>query len=136
MERFFLAIADGTRLRLLNLMREREMNVNSLVEILGESQPKISRHLAFLRNSGIVELRREGKWIHYKIAEPANDFAALILEDALCWMNSHGETRSENEKFVAARGLARAEETKDAPMETEISDKANMKKQELEIYLL
>lgn len=131
-----MALADGTRLRLLNLMREREVNVNSFVEILGESQPKISRHLAFLRNAGIIELRREGKWIHYKIAEPMNDFAALILEDALRWMDSHGETRSENEKFIAARGLVKAEEKKDAPMQAEISAETNIKKHELEIYLL
>ncbi|MFN2391782.1 MAG: ArsR/SmtB family transcription factor, partial [Pyrinomonadaceae bacterium] len=67
MEIFFLALADKTRLRLLNLMRENEVCVCFFTEVLDESQPKISRHLAYLRNAEIVSARREGKWIHYKI---------------------------------------------------------------------
>ena len=138
-EGFFLALADKTRLRLLNLMREREVNVNSFVEITGESQPKISRHLAFLRNAGIVELRREGKWIYYKIAQPKNDFAALILHDALDWLNSQDELRLENEKFVKARGLpeeTKAEETFFQSNKFAQTDMKEIKRQELEIHLL
>ena len=67
METLFLALADKTRLRLLNLMREDEICVCYFTEALGESQPKISRHLAYLRNAGIVSARREGKWMNYKI---------------------------------------------------------------------
>ena len=63
----FLALGDRTRLRLLNLMRDREICVSSFTGTLGHSQPLISRHLAYLRNSGIVEARREGKWMHYSI---------------------------------------------------------------------
>lgn len=137
MEKLFLALADKTRLRLLNIMREREVNVNAFVEITGESQPKISRHLAFLRNAGIVELRREGKWIHYKIAAPANDFAALVLRDALEWMNSHDEIRRENEKFIKARNSSEDAGTeKDTPQSNKFA-KANIRdNRELEIYLL
>ena len=61
------ALADVTRLRLLNLMRGGEVCVCYFVEILGESQPKISRHLAYLRRAGVVKARREGKWMHYRI---------------------------------------------------------------------
>ena len=61
MEILFTALADKTRLRLLNLMRVDEICVCFFVEVLGESQPKISRHLAYLRNAGIVETRRDGK---------------------------------------------------------------------------
>ena len=61
----FAALADSTRLRLLNLMAGREVCVCHFVEILGQSQPKISRHLAYLRQAGIVAARREGKWMHY-----------------------------------------------------------------------
>jgi ArsR family transcriptional regulator len=79
----FAALADRTRLRLLNLMNGKEVCVCYFVEILGQSQPKISRHLAYLRRAGIVTARREGKWMHYKIVEPANVGAARILREML-----------------------------------------------------
>ena len=65
MERFFQALGDATRLRLLNLMGDQELCVCYFVEILKQAQPKISRHLSYLRRAGIVETRREGKWMHY-----------------------------------------------------------------------
>ena len=70
MERFFQALGDNTRLRLLNLMGDQEICVCYFVEILAQGQPKISRHLAYLRNAGIVQARREGKWMHYRIVMP------------------------------------------------------------------
>lgn len=79
----FQALADRTRLRLLNLMAGRELCVCYFVEILGESQPKISRHLAYLRRAGLVNARREGKWMHYSLAEPADRESAAILEATL-----------------------------------------------------
>ncbi|HEU5350399.1 MAG TPA: metalloregulator ArsR/SmtB family transcription factor [Terracidiphilus sp.] len=79
----FAALADPTRLRLLNLMAGREVCVCYFVEILRQSQPKISRHLAYLRRAGIVRARREGKWMHYRIARPADSGAAAILDAAL-----------------------------------------------------
>jgi len=100
METFFLALADKTRLRLLNLMRGGEICVCFLVEVLGESQPKISRHLAYLRGAGVVEARRDGKWMHYKIVEPENDSAALILQDTLEWLESQDKMRGEYIKLA------------------------------------
>jgi ArsR family transcriptional regulator len=79
----FAALADTTRLRLLNLMAGREICVCHLVEILGQSQPKISRHLAYLRRAGLVAARREGKWMHYSICMPANSKASSILAAVL-----------------------------------------------------
>jgi ArsR family transcriptional regulator, arsenate/arsenite/antimonite-responsive transcriptional repressor len=79
----FAALADRTRLRLLNLMDGKEVCVCYFVEILGQSQPKISRHLAYLRRAGIVAARRQGKWVHYKIVVPADTGAAKILREAL-----------------------------------------------------
>ncbi|HEY3705324.1 MAG TPA: metalloregulator ArsR/SmtB family transcription factor [Terracidiphilus sp.] len=79
----FSALSDRTRLRLLNLMDGREVCVCYFVEILGQSQPKISRHLAYLRRAGIVAARREGKWVHYKISVPADTGAAKILRETL-----------------------------------------------------
>jgi ArsR family transcriptional regulator len=79
----FAALSDRTRLRLLNLMDGREVCVCYFVEILGQSQPKISRHLAYLRRAGMVGARREGKWVHYRIVVPASTGAAKILREAL-----------------------------------------------------
>jgi len=81
--RLFAALADPTRLRLLNLMNGCEVCVCYLVEILKQGQPKISRHLAYLRRAGIVEARREGKWMHYRIEWPADVRAASILDATL-----------------------------------------------------
>jgi ArsR family transcriptional regulator len=79
----FAALADRTRLRLLNLMNGKEVCVCYFVEILGQSQPKVSRHLAYLRRAGIVAARRDGKWMHYKIVPPRHAGAARILSEAL-----------------------------------------------------
>src|SRR6266702_1772315 len=79
----FAALADRTRLRLLNLMNGREVCVCYFVEILRQGQPKISRHLAYLRNAGIVSARREGKWMHYRIMPQADEAANAILDATL-----------------------------------------------------
>jgi ArsR family transcriptional regulator len=79
----FAALADPTRLRLLNLMDGREVCVCYFVEILKQGQPKISRHLAYLRRVGIVEARRDGKWMHYRIERPDDPKAASILDATL-----------------------------------------------------
>jgi ArsR family transcriptional regulator len=91
MERFFQALGDNTRLRLLNLMGDQEICVCYFVEILAQGQPKISRHLAYLRGAGIVQARREGKWMHYRIVMPPNAFAAQVLRQTLAWL---GEDRA------------------------------------------
>ena len=79
----FAALADPTRLRLLNLMNGREVCVCYFVEILKQGQPKISRHLAYLRSAGIVSARREGKWMHYRMERPKDAGAAAILDTTL-----------------------------------------------------
>lgn len=83
MARFFQALGDNTRLRLLNLMGEQEVCVCYFVEILGAPQPKISRHLAYLRDAGIVSGRREGKWMHYRIVMPPHIGASQVLRQTL-----------------------------------------------------
>ena len=66
-EQFAKAVADATRLRMLVLMTEiGELCVCEFTRALQQSQPKISRHLAILRESGLVMDRREGQWIHYR----------------------------------------------------------------------
>ena len=79
----FAALADRTRLRVLNLLAAGEVCVCYFVELLGESQPKVSRHLAYLRRAGLVQARRDGKWIHYSIARPADPTVAAVLDASL-----------------------------------------------------
>jgi len=69
MERLFKALADATRLRILGLLLTGEVCVNDIHESLRISQPKASRHLAYLRRSGLVAARRDGLWVHYRLAD-------------------------------------------------------------------
>jgi ArsR family transcriptional regulator len=64
---FFAALADENRLRLLYLMKDGEICVCYLQGVLRANQPKISRHLAYLKRAGLVEARRDGKWMHYRL---------------------------------------------------------------------
>lgn len=91
MERFFAALSDKTRLRIINLMGKDEVCVCFFVEVLNEPQPKVSRHLAYLRDSGLVSARRDGKWIHYRVIPPAHPHAARILNDVLAWLKEDQE---------------------------------------------
>jgi ArsR family transcriptional regulator len=80
-EKFFVALSDRNRLRLINLMGKDEVCVCFFVEILKIPQPRVSRHLAYLRRAGIVVARREGKWMHYRIVPPSDERAARIFHD-------------------------------------------------------
>jgi ArsR family transcriptional regulator, arsenate/arsenite/antimonite-responsive transcriptional repressor len=79
LDHLFRALADPTRLRLLNLVADREVCVCYFVGILRISQPKVSRHLAYLRRAGIVAARRDGRWMHYRLRVPGEPAAADIL---------------------------------------------------------
>lgn len=89
----FSSLSDRTRLRLLNLMAGREVCVCYFVEILHQGQPKISRHLAYLRRAGIVAARREGKWMHYSICPPPSEAAASILDTVLASLRTDEQMR-------------------------------------------
>lgn len=99
MESFFMALADKTRLRLLNLMRDEEVCVCFFTEVLSESQPKISRHLAYLRNAGIVQARREGKWMHYSISPAKDANEQRVLKAIFEWFDSREEMRRDREMY-------------------------------------
>jgi ArsR family transcriptional regulator len=74
------ACMEEMRIRLLNLLIESdEVCVYHLVEALGESQPKVSRHLSYLRRAGVVTTRRDGLWVYYRLAEPLDRPAMDIL---------------------------------------------------------
>lgn len=100
METLFSALSDPTRLRLLNLMRDGEVCVCFFTEVLKESQPKISRHLAYLRKSGLVSARRDGKWMHYSIDYPDEERGRGVLEKALDLLGNEDELKREREELV------------------------------------
>jgi ArsR family transcriptional regulator, arsenate/arsenite/antimonite-responsive transcriptional repressor len=99
-ELFFSALADKTRLRLLNLMGGDEVCVCFFVEILKINQPKTSRHLAYLRRAGIVGARREGSWMHYRIVEPSDADAARVLKEALAWLANDREMQRDRDRLL------------------------------------
>ncbi|HUP48647.1 MAG TPA: metalloregulator ArsR/SmtB family transcription factor [Thermoanaerobaculia bacterium] len=91
LEEIFAALSDRTRLRILNLLALGEICVCYFTEIIGAPQPTISRHLAYLRRTGLVTTRRDGKWIHYRAASEPRSRAARILAAVL------GEMRKDRE---------------------------------------
>ncbi|MHC9510613.1 metalloregulator ArsR/SmtB family transcription factor [Kangiella sp. M94] len=89
---FFKCLADETRLRcLLLIQQENELCVCELMEALDESQPKISRHLAQLRQCGLLLDRRDGKWVYYRLNPGLPAWTHSVL----------AETAHHNEAFVA-----------------------------------
>lgn len=99
MELFFRALADRTRLRMLNLLGE-EMCGCFLAEILQLSRPNISHHLAYLQRAGIVAARPDGKWTHYRILAPADPPAARILGEARNWITHDKEMQQDHKRLV------------------------------------
>lgn len=98
----FRTLADPTRLRILHLIGEKEVCVCYFVRALQLSQPKISRHLAYLRRSGIVRARKDRQWVHYSIAFPLDPSATAILREALLWAAEMPETGRDRVRFAAA----------------------------------
>ncbi len=101
-ERFFQALGDNTRLRLLNLMDDQEICVCYFVEILGGPQPKISRHLAYLRSAGIVKARRESKWMHYRIVMPPHIGASQVLRQTLALLKDEKTMQGDKARLTKA----------------------------------
>jgi ArsR family transcriptional regulator len=99
-ELFFQALADRTRLRLINLMGSDELCVCFFVEVLKTNQPKISRHLAYLRKAGLVKARRESKWMHYQVAEPEDPHAARVFSEVRGWIAEDREMQRDRERLV------------------------------------
>jgi ArsR family transcriptional regulator len=83
-------------------MDGREVCVCYFVEILGQSQPKISRHLAYLRRAGVVAARREGKWMHYRIVVPPHAGAARILRETLSVIREEKAMQADLARFGKA----------------------------------
>jgi ArsR family transcriptional regulator len=102
LDQLFRALGDPTRLRLLNLMAEQEVCVCYFTEVIGAPQPKISRHLAYLRKAGIVAARREGKWMHYRLAAPSNPQVASVLKSVIAALKQEKQLQRDHQRLNRA----------------------------------
>ncbi len=101
-ETLLRALADRTRLRLINLMGDAELCVCYFVEVLETNQPKISRHLAYLRRAGVVTARRQGLWMHYRVTVPPDSHAARILQEVRASLADDPEMQRDRERLKRA----------------------------------
>ena len=99
-ELFFSALADRTRLRLLNLMRDGEVCVCFFAETVGTNNPKISRHLSYLKRASLVSGRRDGKWMHYQITEPSDEKAAHVFKATMELLEADPEMETDRRKLI------------------------------------
>src|SRR5882724_1415640 len=100
LELLFKALADRTRLRVIHLIGDDEVCVCFFVEVLKTNQPKISRHLAYLRRAGLVSARRDGKWMHYRLVEPPDEHAARIFREVRAWLANDAEMRRDKARLA------------------------------------
>jgi ArsR family transcriptional regulator len=100
MNLLFRALADRTRLRLINLIGDDEVCVCFFVEVLGINQSKISRHLAYLRRAGLVAARRQWKWMHYRIVNPSDLHTACILKEVRSWLSQDPEMQRDRARLI------------------------------------
>lgn len=101
----FKNLSDETRLMVVLLLREMgELCVCDLCSALDESQPKISRHLAMLRESGLLLDRKQGKWVHYRLSPQIPAWAAQVIEQA--WRSQQDEIKTMARKLTDANCIA------------------------------
>ncbi|HYJ91698.1 MAG TPA: metalloregulator ArsR/SmtB family transcription factor [Pyrinomonadaceae bacterium] len=99
-ELFFAALADRTRLRLLNLLRDGEVCTCFFADTLQTNDPKISRHLAYLKRAGLVKGRRDGKWVHYSLVEPKDPAAREIFDATMDMLKSDKSMEQDRKRLV------------------------------------
>ena len=102
LEKLFQALGDRTRLRLLNLMAAGETCVCFFVAVIDAPQPTISRHLAYLRRSGLVSARRDGKWMHYGITPPDHPTVRRIFEQVIEVLADDAEMQKDRAALMSA----------------------------------
>ncbi len=95
----FKALGDETRLRILNLLTEREVCVCDIVDILQLGQSKVSRHLAVLRHAGLVDGRREGMWVFYRLVAARSELHQQIRDLLLTLRHQHAKNRQDLQKL-------------------------------------
>ena len=100
-ELFFAALADKTRLRLLNLLRNGEVCTCFFADTLETNDPKISRHLAYLKRAGLVKGRRDGKWVHYSLVEPKDPAAREIFDATMKMLADDNSLKADLKRLTA-----------------------------------
>ncbi len=104
MEKLFQALGDATRLRILGLLMAGEVCVCDIHQSLRIPQPKASRHLAYLRRAGLVEARREGLWMHYRLAETVEPLARTIRDAVIHTLGHVDGVRKDAERLQKKTG--------------------------------
>ena len=104
LEGLFKALADKTRLRILALLGNNEVCVCHIHDTLGLPQPTVSRHLAYLRRAGLVDVRRDGVWMHYQVARSLSPAAQAVLNAAVGALTGIPSTATDRKQFQRAFG--------------------------------
>ena len=100
------AAADPNRARVLKMLEGGELCVCQIVAVLGLSQSTVSRHLSLLRGAGLVEERKEGRWVHFRLAEErVNEYALPLLSLVRQWMKEDAIIRTDAEKLARIRRM-------------------------------
>lgn len=104
LETVFKALADKTRLRILALLGNNEVCVCHLHDTLGLPQPTVSRHLAYLRRTGVVAVRRDGVWMHYQVAKSLDPLIRGIVDSAVSALQQLPATSQDRKQFLRSFG--------------------------------
>jgi len=118
--RQFKAFSDETRLRILHLLLKGELCICELMEVLELTQSKVSRHMAYLKNAGLVKDRREGVWAYYSLTEPRNKIHASQLRCLAECFEDNEVLKRDDERFESLRQektQAPAEPPEELPIE-------------------
>jgi ArsR family transcriptional regulator len=104
LERIFQALSDGTRIRIIGVLLAGEVCVCDIYAALKIPQSKASRHLAYLRRTGIVETRKEGLWVHYRLATPTAPVIAAVLQVVEHALGHVPDVRTDNQRLKELTG--------------------------------
>jgi ArsR family transcriptional regulator len=104
LEGVFKALADRTRLRILALLGNNEVCVCHIHDSLGLPQPTVSRHLAYLRRSGLVAVRRDGVWMHYQVSRSLDPVVQRVVNAAVDALKEVSTTDRDRKQFERAFG--------------------------------
>ncbi len=102
--RFFKALGDETRLRIVALLSHGELCVCHFEAALGLSQPNASRQLGVLRSAGLVESRREGSWVYYRLAPQLDELSRQQLQALVAAFSRREVIKQDVERLLATRG--------------------------------
>ena len=97
------ALSDETRLRIVNLLYDKELCVCDILKVLDITQTKASRHLAYLKNNGFVRDRKEAQWSHYTLIKKENELLKVLVENYLRKENIYLEDLKHLEKYFEVK---------------------------------